>query len=119
MKLENKSTCWPFNIDKTENWAYYNNIFSKEELVYFAMFGEELASGSRHADNIAPCLFGGITVVKSSEPMDIIPLSSPDLYVSAVHPQVEVKTSDARQILKKNIQMKDAVKQWQFSFEKL
>ena len=76
------------------------------------MFGEELASGSRHADNIAPCLFGGITLVKSSEPMDIIPLSSPDLYVSAVHPQVEVKTSDARQILKKNIQMKDAVKQW-------
>ena len=36
--------------------------------------------------------------MKSSEPMDIIPLSSPDLYVSAVHPQVEVKTSDARQI---------------------
>ena len=88
------------------------HIFSKEELVYFAMFGEELASGSRHADNITPCLFGGITLVKSSEPMDIIPLSSPDLYVSAVHPQVEVKTSDARQILKKNIQMKDAVKQW-------
>lgn len=88
------------------------NIFSTEELVHFAMFGEELASGSRHADNIAPCLFGGITLVKSSEPIDIIPLSSPDLYVSAVHPQVEVKTSDARQILKKNIQMKDAVKQW-------
>lgn len=88
------------------------NVFSKEELVDFAMYGEELASGSRHADNIAPCLFGGITLVKSSEPIDIIPLSSPDLYVSAVHPQVEVKTSDARQILKKNIQLKDAVKQW-------
>lgn len=88
------------------------NAFSKQELIHFAMFGEELASGSRHADNIAPCLFGGITLVKSSEPIDIIPLSSPDLYVSAVHPQVEVKTSDARQILKKNIQMKDAVKQW-------
>ena len=50
--------------------------------------------------------------MKSSEPIDIIPLSSPDLYVAAVHPQVEVKTSDARQILKKNIQMKDAVLQW-------
>ena len=88
------------------------NIFTNEELVDFAMFGEELASGSRHADNIAPCLFGGVTLVKSSEPIDIIPLSSPDLYVAAVHPQVEVKTSDARQILKKNIQMKDAIKQW-------
>lgn len=88
------------------------NVFTKEELVHYAMYGEELASGSRHADNIAPCLFGGITLVKSSEPIDIIPLSSPDLYVAAVHPQVEVKTSDARQILKKNIHMKDAVQQW-------
>lgn len=89
-----------------------NQVLSNEELVHFAMFGEELASGVRHADNIAPCIYGGITLVKSSEPIDIIPLRSPDLYVTAVHPQVEVKTSDARQILKKNIKMKDAVQQW-------
>lgn len=88
------------------------NIFTKEELVYFAMFGEELASGVKHADNIAPCIFGGITLVKSSNPIDIIPLNSPDLLVTAVHPQVEVKTSDARQILKKNILLKDAIEQW-------
>lgn len=88
------------------------NILTKEELVYFAMFGEELASGVKHADNIAPCIFGGITLVKSSNPIDIIPLNSPDLLVTAVHPQVEVKTSDARQILKKNILLKDAIEQW-------
>lgn len=88
------------------------NILSKEELIHFAMFGEELASGVRHADNVAPCIFGGITLVKSSNPVDIIPLNSPDLFVTAVHPQVEVKTSDARQILKKNILLKDAVEQW-------
>ncbi|MDH6250896.1 homoserine kinase [Chryseobacterium sp. H1D6B] len=92
--------------------ALLGNILSKEELVHFAMYGEELASGVRHADNIAPCLFGGITLVKSSNPVDIIPLNPLDLFVTAVHPQVEVKTSDARQILKKNIQMKDAVTQW-------
>jgi len=88
------------------------NILTKEELVHFAMFGEELASGVKHADNIAPCIFGGITLVKSSNPVDIIPLNSPDLFVTAVHPQVEVKTSDARQILKKNILLKDAIEQW-------
>jgi homoserine kinase len=88
------------------------NILTKEELVHFAMFGEELASGVRHADNVAPCIFGGITLVKSSNPVDIIPLNSPDLFVTAVHPQVEVKTSDARQILKKNILLKDAIQQW-------
>ncbi len=92
--------------------ALLGNILSDEELVHFAMFGEELASGVRHADNIAPCIYGGITLVKSSSPIDIIPLRSPDLFVAAVHPQVEVKTSDARQILKKSILLKDAVEQW-------
>lgn len=88
------------------------NILSKEEMVHFAMFGEELASGVRHADNIAPCIYGGITLVKSTHPIDIIPLNAPDLFVAAVHPQVEVKTSDSRQILKKNITLKSAVEQW-------
>ncbi|CAA7392062.1 homoserine kinase [Chryseobacterium fistulae] len=88
------------------------NILSKDEMIHYAMFGEELASGVRHADNIAPCIYGGITLVKSSAPIDIIPLNTPDLFVVAVHPQVEVKTSDARQILKKDILLKDAVKQW-------
>jgi homoserine kinase len=88
------------------------NILSKEEVIHFAMFGEELASGVRHADNIAPCIYGGIALVKSSNPIDIISLNTPDLFVAAVHPQVEVKTSDARQILKKSIPMKDAVTQW-------
>lgn len=88
------------------------NILSKDEMVHFAMFGEELASGVRHADNIAPCLYGGITLVKSTDPIDIIPLNSPELFVAAVHPQVEVKTSDSRQILKKNISLKSAVEQW-------
>lgn len=92
--------------------ALLGNVLSNEEMVHFAMYGEELASGVRHADNIAPCIFGGITLVKSSEPLDIIPLNSPNLFVTAVHPQVEVKTSDARQILKQKIQLKDAVTQW-------
>lgn len=88
------------------------NMMSKDEMIHFAMFGEELASGVRHADNIAPCIYGGITLVKSTDPIDIIPLNSPDLFVTAVHPQVEVKTSDSRQILKKNITLKSAVEQW-------
>ncbi|WP_185208340.1 homoserine kinase [Chryseobacterium sp. C3] len=93
------------------NWLL-GNILSKEEMIYFAMFGEELASGVKHADNITPCIFGGITLIKSSDPIDIIPLNAPDLFVTAIHPQVEVKTSDARQILKKNILLKDAIEQW-------
>ncbi|MEO8146274.1 MAG: homoserine kinase, partial [Bacteroidia bacterium] len=89
-----------------------NNRFSKEDLIRFAMCGELVASGAKHADNIAPCIYGGVTLIRCNKPLDIIPLNSPPLYVTVIHPQIEVKTSDARQILKKNIFLKDAIIQW-------
>ncbi|MES1198303.1 MAG: homoserine kinase [Chitinophagaceae bacterium] len=88
------------------------NFFSKQDLVRFAMNGEKVASGVKHADNIAPCIYGGITLIRSIFPLDIIPLSGPPLFVTVVHPQIEVRTSDARQILRKDVQLKDAIKQW-------
>ncbi|GAB3011887.1 homoserine kinase [Niabella terrae] len=87
-------------------------IFSLEELVQLAMIGEKLATGVKHADNITPCILGGVTLIRSIHPLDIIPLASPDLYVSVVHPQIEVRTSDARQILRKQVLLKDAIRQW-------
>ena len=89
-----------------------DNHFSKEDLVRFAMNGEKLASGVKHADNIAPCIYGGITLIRSIFPLDIVQLSAPPMYVTVVHPQIEVKTSDARQILRKEVLLKDAIKQW-------
>lgn len=89
-----------------------NNRFTKEDLVRFALFGEKVASGVKHADNIAPCIYGGITLIRSIFPLDIIPIPAPELYVTVVHPQIEVKTSDARQILRKEVLLKDAIKQW-------
>jgi homoserine kinase len=88
------------------------NIFSKTELVRFAMNGEKVASGVKHADNLAPCIYGGVTLIRSILPLDIIPLSAPPLHVTVVHPQIEVKTSDARQILRKEVQLKNAIMQW-------
>lgn len=88
------------------------NIFSREELVRFAMFGEKVASGVKHADNIAPCIYGGVTLIRSIFPLDIIPIESPELFVSVLHPQIEVRTSDAREILRKEVLLKDAIRQW-------
>lgn len=92
--------------------ALIGNRFSKDELVRFAMSGEKLASGVKHADNIAPCLLGGVTLIRSILPLDIVKLSFPELYVTVVHPQIEVKTSDAREILRKQVLLKDAIRQW-------
>lgn len=88
------------------------NIFSKEDLVRFAMAGEKLASGVKHADNISPCIYGGVTLIRSIFPLDIVSLPAPPMFVAVVHPQIEVKTSDAREILRKEVLLKDAIKQW-------
>lgn len=89
------------------------NPFSKTELVKFAMEGERLASDVAHADNVAPALFGGFTLVRSYSPLDIISIPAPtELYVTIIHPQIEIKTSDSRKILKTTISMETGIKQW-------
>lgn len=92
--------------------ALLGHPFSAEELVAFAMKGEALAGGSEHADNVAPCLLGGFTLVQNYEPLRVLSLPTPpDLYAVVLHPQIEIKTSDARNILKKQVKLKDAVRQ--------
>jgi len=87
--------------------------FSRKELVQFAMQGEKLASGNAHADNVAPALLGGFTLVRSYDPLDIIRIESPsELYATVVHPQIELKTSDARSVLKQTVSLKSAIMQW-------
>ena len=87
--------------------------FSKTQLTEFAMKGEALASGSEHADNIAPALFGGFTLVKSIAPLTVLEIPSPsELYATIMHPQIEVKTSEARAILPDQIPLKHAIEQW-------
>jgi homoserine kinase len=86
--------------------------FSIQELVPFAMEGEKLASGTAHADNVAPALLGGFTLVRSYSPLDIIKIDAPsELYATVIHPQIEVKTADARSVLKQTVSLKQTVTQ--------
>src|ERR1700744_4180124 len=64
------------------------NPFSKEDLVRFALFGEKVASGVKHADNIAPCIYGGVTLIRSIFPLDIISIPAPPPPVTVGHPQI-------------------------------
>ena len=93
--------------------ALLGSPLNKTQLTQFAIKGEALASGSEHADNIAPALFGGFTLVKSVSPLEILQIPSPDnLYVTIIHPQIEIKTAISRAILPKNVPLKDAINQW-------
>jgi homoserine kinase len=86
---------------------------NQQELLPFAMEGERIACGSAHADNVAPSLLGGFVLIRSYDPLDVIKIPTPaNLYSTIIHPQVEVQTKDAREILKKQIPLRDAVTQW-------
>ncbi len=93
--------------------ALLGNRFSKTELTEFAMAGEELASGARHADNLAPAIFGGFTLVRALHPtLDVVALPAPPLWVALVHPQITVRTADARAVLPATVPLGLAVRQW-------
>ncbi|CAM1347656.1 homoserine kinase [Tenacibaculum crassostreae] len=89
------------------------DIFSPLELTQFSMLGEEATCGTPIADNVSAAIYGGFTLVRSYEPLSIVKIPVPaDLRVVAIHPQVEVKTKDAREVLPKEVPLKDAVTQW-------
>jgi homoserine kinase len=88
-------------------------LYSNLELTKFAMFGEEVACGSQIADNVAAAIYGGFVLVRSYDPLEIIKLPVPsELRVVAIHPQIAIKTKDARAVLPTKIALKDAVTQW-------
>ena len=86
--------------------------FSKKELVKFALDGEYICSKSYHADNISPLIFGGITLVRDHKELDIVNLPTPsELYITIIHPQIELKTSDSRSIIDRNIHISKMTEQ--------
>jgi homoserine kinase len=90
-----------------------DNVFDKIDLIKFAMKGEAVASKSEHADNIAPAILGGFTLVKQNNPLEVIQLPTPKaLNAVIVHPQIEIKTADSRAILPKTVALSDAITQW-------
>ena len=93
--------------------ALLGNPLNKTELTNFAMKGEALASKCEHADNLAPAIFGGFTLVKSACPLKVLELPTPsDLFATLIHPQIEIKTSESRAILPKEIPLSNAITQW-------
>lgn len=93
--------------------AFFALALGPEQLLPYAVTGEGATSGSPHADNVAPSLLGGITLVRSHDPLDIVALPiPPGLYAVVVHPACTVETAAARRVLPDTISLHDAVRQW-------
>jgi len=94
----------------------YNELqgrpFDPEELIVFAMEGEKMVSGAAHADNVAPCMLGGFTLIRSYKPLDIVKVPFPgDLFCTVVHPHISITTRESRAALKETTSLHDTVTQ--------
>ena len=91
---------------------FLDEPLSNLELTEFGMKGEAAASGNEHADNVAPCLYGGFTLITGYEPLKIVSVPVlEELYVTIIHPHITIKTKEAREILPKEVSLKNAIKQ--------
>jgi homoserine kinase len=87
--------------------------YEYKELLSFAAEGEFVACGTAHLDNVAPSLLGGFVFIRSQEEEDIFELECPQLlFATVVHPHIEIKTEDTRNVLRRDISLKKAVTQW-------
>ena len=84
----------------------------KRALLPFAVLGEQIADGAYHADNVAPSLIGGMVLIRSNKDLDVHRLPVPKgLYAAVVHPQVEILTKDARNVLSDTVSLQQCIEQ--------
>ncbi len=85
--------------------------YAREDLLPFCLEGEALVSGY-HADNVAPCLLGGLILVAGTSVESIQPLPlPPGFHLALVTPNVAVPTNSARAILPSQITLQTMIHQ--------
>ncbi len=95
--------------------AYLAHVLTGEklsltEVVLCAAHAEDVTSGGFHADNVAPCILGGFTMIRSYEPFEVISIKPPeDLGIVIAMPDVLVPTKESRMVLPQTVSVKDLV----------
>jgi len=83
-----------------------------DALFPYALIGEAIASGAVHGDNVAPSLFGGLVLVRSADPPDVVRLPAPpSLRCVLVLPRQRLDTREARAVLPPAVPMRDFIHQ--------
>lgn len=85
---------------------------TKKQVLPFAMAGEASADGAWHADNVGPSLLGGMIFIRDNEELDIAELPVPEnLWAAVVHPEIEILTKVAREILPEAVPLSEVTQQ--------
>ena len=88
--------------------ALLDEPLERAELFRYALAGEAVASGHAHPDNVAPCLYGGLTLA-TSDTVRVLP--TPDLWVALVHPHLRIDTKMAREVMPVDVPLATTVEQ--------
>jgi homoserine kinase len=92
--------------------ALLDTPLTRKEILEYALVGEALASGAGHPDNVAPCLYGGLTLVRELQPLEILSIPIPEkIQCVLVHPHLTLETRRARAALSAEVPLKVMVKQ--------
>ena len=89
-----------------------NDKMTLNDMIKFALEGEKISSESPHADNIGPCLMGGLVLIRDTHSYDLLNIPTDNYFFSIIHPDVKIDTKTARKILPKKINLTSAIKQW-------
>lgn len=93
-----------------------NEILDKKlsfsNMIKYALEGEKLSSDSPHADNIGPCIAGGLVLIRDTKSLDLINIPIDNYCFAIIHPDILIDTKSARKILPKKIDLDSAIKQW-------
>ena len=82
------------------------NKLDQNQMLKYVLEGEKISASNPHADNIAPCLLGGLTVIRDTESLDVLNIPISDYYIALIHPHIKIKTEDARNILPETSKLK-------------
>jgi homoserine kinase len=83
----------------------------REELLEPCLEAEAAVAG-RHADNVAAALFGGVVLIRSLEPLDVVRLTFPgELLVVLAEPRQSLRTEEARSRLPRSVELSVALAQ--------
>ena len=85
---------------------------TQKQMLQYALEGEKVSVSNPHADNIAPCLLGGLTLIRDTKSLDVLSIPIANYHIALIHPHISINTEDARNILPKDIQLKSAINQW-------
>lgn len=88
-----------------------NLNYDKEMLVEMASAGEIVSAGAPHADNVAPAILGGFTVIYSYNPTGLLTFPPPKkmIFSIAVPQTIQKTTKEARSVVPSHVPIKDLI----------